>query len=136
MAVLRASGENFDVDMFSARSSIPIDRVYRRGEGLLGARKRSKHKVSGLAATVSDASWLRLPLQIRDAEQFLLTYKREIMRLSRFPGVEDLVLEFSATIPFRRNFLTRTDRFPASLVRSTGKLGIALELRSYLTVSG
>jgi hypothetical protein len=54
------------------------------------------------------------------------------MRLSRFPGVEDLVLEFSTVIPIR-NFVTRSDRFPVSLVRSAGKLGIALEVRSHLT---
>lgn len=131
MAVLRASGLNFAVDLFAAKTSLPIDRIYRLGECRLPQPSRSKHKTSGVAISVSDASWSQLRAQIRDAEEFLAKHGREITRLSRFPGVEHLVLEFNTVVPIGRKLIMQAHRFPAPLVRNAGKLGIALELAIY-----
>jgi hypothetical protein len=84
-----------------------------------------------MTVAVSDASWSNLPAQVRDAESFLSKHKREITRLSRFPGVEGLVLDFPIHLRIGRKVVAQFDLFPATLVRAAGKLGIALELSIY-----
>jgi hypothetical protein len=133
MCVLRASGPRFAVDRFAERTSLPVHSVYRRGEARFPRSKPKgpKHKISGITVVVSDASWSKLPAQVRDAERFLSKHKREIRRLSRFPGVDGVVLDFPIHLRIGRKVVAQFDRFPASLVRAAGELGIALELSTY-----
>ena len=133
MCVLRASGPRFAVDRFAEKTSLPVCNVYRRGEPRLPRSKPRgpKHKSSGITVVVSDASWSKLPAQVRDAERFLSKHKREIKRLSRFPGVDGLVLDFPIHLRIGRKVVAQFDRFPASLVRAAGQLGVALELSIY-----
>jgi len=78
---------------------------------------------------VSDAS--DLPSQIADAEKFLAQHSREIERLMRFPGVEGAILDFPINLRIGDRVVAQFDRFPASLVRAAGHLGLALELSIY-----
>jgi hypothetical protein len=95
-----------------------------------------RHTSSGLTIVVSDAPWSNLPAQVRDAERFLSQHRREIMRLSRFPGMKGLVLDFPIHLRIGRKVVAQFDRLPASLVRAAGSLGIALELSIYPPVRG
>ena len=138
MCILRAGGKAFDVDAFMKRTSLPVSRSYRRGEARVPQKKsgRLKHRDSGLTAGVSDASWSRLAAQVRDAEQFLVTYRKELARLARCPGLEYLVLDFPIYLRIGKKIrgsviAAQSDLFPASLVCAAGKLGIGLELSMY-----
>ena len=138
MCVLRAGGKAFDVDAFMKKTSLPVSRSYRRGEVRVPQRKggRQKNRDSGLTVGVSDASWSRLAIQVRDAEQFLVTYSKELARLARCPGLEYLVLDFPLYLRIGKRIrgsviAVQSDLFPASLVRAAGKLGIGLELSMY-----
>jgi hypothetical protein len=138
MCVLRAFGSRFAVDRFVAKTSLPICNVHKRGEPRLPRSKPRgpKHKYSGVTVVVSNAPWSNLQAQIRDAERFLAKHKREIARLSRFPGVEALVLDFPLDLRIGRKTVAQFDHFPATLVRQAGKLGLALELSIYQTGRG
>jgi hypothetical protein len=138
MCVLRAGGKAFDVDAFMKRSSLPVSRSFRRSEIRAPQRKggRQKNKDSGLTAGVSNASWSKLAAQVHDAEQFLVTYRKELARLARCPGLEYLILDFPIYLRIGNKsrgsiIAVQSDRFPASLVRIAGKLGIGLELSIY-----
>ncbi len=128
MCVLRASGIEFDVDGFLRVSSLAPCAVHRRGTPRLPGRV---HESSGFNIAVSDASWSDLPSQIADAEQFLSRHSREIERLMRFPGVEGAVLDFPVNLRIGDGVVAQFDRFPASLVRAAGRLGLSLELSIY-----
>jgi hypothetical protein len=128
MCVLRAFGVEFDVDGFLRDSSLAPCAIHKRGTPRLPGRV---HKSSGINIVVSDASWSDLPSQIADAEQFLGKHSREVERLMRFRGVEGAVLDFPINLRIGDRVAAQFDRFPASLVRVAGRLGLALELSIY-----
>jgi hypothetical protein len=81
---------------------------------------------------VSDAEWSDLPAQVSDAERFLISNREAIEALAALPGIEDLLLDFP--IELRADGIklaAQTDRFPASLVRLSGSLGLGLALTLY-----
>jgi hypothetical protein len=138
MCVLRAGGKKFDVDVFLKKTSLPVSRSYRRGELRVPQRDggRQKNRDSGLTISVSNASWNRLAAQISDAEQFLITYQKELVLLMRCPGIEYIVLDFPSYLRIGKKsrgsvIAQQSDLFPSFLVRAAGKLGIGLELSIY-----
>ena len=138
MCVLTASGSLFDVDRFVEKTSLPVSRVYRRGEARRSRSKARgpKHTASGFTVPVSDAPWSRLVSQIADAERFLSKHRCEIARLSRIRGLDNLVLDFPIYLRIgkksgRSVIAAQSDRFPASLVRAAGALRVGLELTIY-----
>jgi len=135
MCVLNAFGTRFAVDRFRTKTSLRIHGVRKRGQPRFPRSKSgaSKHEVSGITVVVSDAPWSDLPAQIRDAERFLSKHRREIARLRRWPGVQIVVLDFPIDLRIGRRIAAQFDRFPASLVRKAGSLGLALELSIYRT---
>ena len=132
MCVLRAFGSRFAANRFAARTSLPIVTVYKRGEPRLRSKPRgARHQYSGITAVVSDASWSDLQAQARDAVRFLVKHNREIRRLSRLPGVDELVLDFPIDLRIGARSVAQFDRLPATLVWNAGRLGLALELSIY-----
>jgi hypothetical protein len=138
MCVLRVSGTQFDVDAFLDVSALLPDGVYRRGEprGSSAKPDGEVHAESGMNISVSDAPWSDLTAQVADAERFLEDHEEEIRRLSRFPGIEDLVLDFPVDQRIGRSVVVQSDRLPVSLVAAAGKLGLALEISIYPTDHG
>ena len=136
--MLRASGSGFNVDRFVKKTVLPAVRVYRRGEARRprSAPKGPKHATSGFTVPVSNATWSNLAAQIADAERFLKKHRDELGRLSRCRGLEVLLLDFPIELRIgkktgRSKVAAQSDRFPASLVRAAGTLGIGLELTIY-----
>jgi hypothetical protein len=128
--VLRAYGSNFLVDRFCQKSDLTPCLVYRKGESKSAARK-SKGKVyesSGLHVEVSDADFIDLEGQVKDAITFMERNKVELERLREFPGVEGLTLDFGIA---RRDFITQCDYFPPELLYLAGGLGFGIELSQY-----
>ena len=127
MCVLRASGEKFDVDEFLRSSSLKPCAVHRRSE----AGPRGAHEASGLSIAVSGASWSNLAAQVADAERFIATHAKEIRDLVGFRGVEEVTLDFPLDLRVGAGVAAQFDRFPPSLVRAAGELGLGLELSLY-----
>jgi hypothetical protein len=134
MCVLKASGTEFDPDAFLDPSQLVPCKVFRRGEPRLPKSQPHGpiHETSGINIYVSDSSWSDLPAQVADAERFLTENREQIIRLAQAPGVTEIVLDFPIELRIDgENIVAQFDRFPTSLVRLVGALGIALELSIY-----
>jgi hypothetical protein len=118
-AVLRVTGQDFDVDEFVARSTLRALRVFRRGEPRFpGSHTHLKQsEKSGMNVLASDADFDEFTRQVAEATAFLLAEAEELRRLVNFPGVEMVTLDFGID---RRDEVVRSDHFPADLVRVAG----------------
>jgi hypothetical protein len=84
--------------------------------------------------TVSNADGDHIPIQIRDAEEFLSAHAAELAELRSRDGVESGFLDFGWEIPSDR--LGQFNRFPASLLTLCSKLGLDIEVSVYLVGAG
>lgn len=125
-AVLRASGQDFDVDAFLLRSSLNPIAVHRRGTQIyLGSGQRAQ---SGMNIDVSDRGFEDFPGQVLEAVNFLTKHRKEISRLIRFPGVEKVYVDFGIA---RQDVAAQFAYLPTELIRIAGKLGLGIELSYY-----
>lgn len=134
MSVLRASGPELDPDVFVAGSSLVPCSVRRLGEPRMPKTRPDgpTYKVSAVTFVVSDAGWDDLASQVADAERFLRENHDELERLSGFPGVIEMVLDFPVALRIDgETACSQLERFPASLVRAAAALDLALELSIY-----
>jgi len=127
---LRASGKSFNVDEYLKITSFKNYHVYKKGElKFKTLPKGKKYKLSGINIVINNGSFDNLKRQIKIVMAFLENNKKEIIRLSKFKGVESSpVLDFGINI---RNYPAQFNRFPAELVACAGKLGLAIELSQY-----
>ena len=128
--VLRANGAGFLVDRFLQESELIPCAVYRKGERRSPVRKPKGqiHETSGLNVDVSKADFDNLQGQIQDAISFLKQHKTELERLRRFPGVDEVCLDFGIA---KRDVIAQADYFPPVLLYLAGSLGIGIELSQY-----
>lgn len=132
--VLRAIGTEFDVDGFLKDSSLPHEAVFHRGEPRAPADPGgAKRSASGFNAPVSAAGFDDLDAQIQDATHFLREHEDELRRLGRFPGVEEVCLDFGIA---RRDVAAQSDLFPADLLWQAGALDIDLVVTHYAVSEG
>lgn len=122
----RATGDEFDVEAFIAGSSLDPDAIYHKGEPV-GHRGKVR-PFTGFSVIVSD-TWGELRPQIADAISFLREGEYELSRLSRYPGVTDMRLDF----PYERRegAAVQSDSLPPELLLLAGSLGITIELTLY-----
>jgi len=133
-AVLRAYGDEFDVDAFLVGCTLPVCAVKRRGEPVFPASQPNgrRHEKSGVHVTASDADSGEFPLQAEEATEFLQAEYGQVRRLCEWPGVDGVTLDFGIE---RRDAVVQCDRLPPELVRVAGSLGLGIELSQY-PVSG
>ena len=128
--VLRASGVNFNVDSFIASIPLQIDSMWRKGEKRFPNSTTNKkiNESSGIRIVASEAGFSEWPQQIEDVISFLQTNLENLRRLSSFPGLEWLVLDFGAEIcpPGWSSFT-----FPPALLSLSGQAGISVCLSVY-----
>ena len=122
--IFRASGEDFEIDRFLARSGLRPSRTHHRGDVGIRARPLAE---SGFILKVSDADGC-LPAEIADTIQFLSANEGELEKLRDFPGVTDMRLDFGI---YRRDVAAQVDYFPPDLLARAGRLGIGIELSIY-----
>ena len=129
-AVLRAYGDDFDVDAFLAGCTLPVCEVKRRGERVFPAGRSNprRHDQSGVHVVASAADFDQFPRQVREATAFLLEHAEQVRRLCEWPGVEDARLDFGVE---RRDVAVQCDYLPPDLIRVTGQLGLGIELSQY-----
>lgn len=129
-AVLRAYGNDFDVDAFLVGSTLPVCTVVRRGEPVFPATQPNgrQHERSGLHVSVSDAGFDEFPRQAAEAAEFLHAEFEQVRRLYEWPGVEGVTLDFGVE---RRDVAVQCVTLPPALVRVAGSLGLAIEVSQY-----
>ncbi len=126
-AVLRASGATFDVDGFLSSSPFRPAVVYRRGQRRRPA-SRGVQTASGFNLVVSDSDD-PLETQVEYALTFLRDKRNELMRLVRFGGIDEIVLDFGCP---QGDIASRSGRFPSELLVAAGALSIDLQISFYL----
>ena len=129
--ILRADGTTFQVDRFLEGSRLVPCAVFRKGEPRThtGAGKDRKHKTSGMNVVVAESD--TLTMQIRCAVVFLKRYKRELIRLRKYRGIEGVCLDFG--IPCGNDRVAYFDSLSPELLRLAGRLDIGIELSRYIT---
>jgi hypothetical protein len=127
--VLRASGQDFDVDAYLTESPFEPDTVFRRGERVAAeAAEGPARGAGGFNLTVSRAPADDLAAQIDEATRFLDLHEEELRRLTGFAGVDVVFLNFGVSW---RNVPVHTDVFPADLLWRAGALDISLAVSHY-----
>ncbi len=126
--VLRAGGENFDVDGFLADSPFVPSRIFRRSD----ERSSVGRAVSGFNLTVSDAAGDQLKEQIDDALRFLRANRHELRRLTGRADVDPVEIDFGCDFPYGKT-LGRNHRLPIALIRECADLGIEVNISVYAT---
>ena len=123
-----ASGQAFDVDSFLIRTTLDADAVFYRGQPLRVPKGKPLDR-SGFSVTINHTKTFGdLTSQIPKALRFLRKRRRELLRLSRFPGVTDLRLVFPCCRPAGTYGI---ERFPAELLELAGSRSIVIELSFY-----
>lgn len=128
--ILRACGENFNVDRFLAETKLKPGAIYRKGDPRLKLKPTGKkNKSSGINFEVSQAGFHQLDRQIRDAIRYLQKHKNEIKKLVKYPGVEkNCELDFGiGTKPVA----VQSDQFPPQLLLLAGNLGLKITVSRY-----
>ena len=126
--ILSALGAGFEPRLFLERSIFPPEIVLGCGKmGMPGSlRSETAEKVGEEAAAFFDAKYLALKvsdsgdnaIQYAAAIEFLKRYREEILRLSRFPNVEQVNLRCAAAgAAFARSL-------PAELVELAAACGL------------
>jgi hypothetical protein len=132
--VLRAIGASFDPDSFLAESELSGATAFHRGDATdPGATDGPRRSASGFNLPVSQAGIDDLDAHVRDALRFLRRHEDELRRLSGFPGVEEVCLDFS--LP-RREVAAQAHVFPAELLWQVGALDIDLVVTDYALPAG
>ena len=129
-AVLRAYGDDFDVDSLLAGCTLPVCAVKRRGEPVFPVSQPTgrRHQRSGVHVTASNADFGEFPRQVAEATAFLRAEVEQVRRLCEWPGVEAVDLDFGIE---RRDVAVQCDHLPPELVRLAGSLGLGIELSQY-----
>lgn len=95
-----------------------------------GGSQRHRTSASGWATfnfTVSHAD--DIATQITDVEHFLTSHAKELSKLHSRDGVELAVLDFGWEIS--SDTVLPSIRFPASLLKQSGNLGLEIEVSVY-----
>jgi len=130
--VLRASGEDFEVDDFLKGSPLKALVVVHRGDARVpgSTSTDSSHERSGMNISVSTREFSDLSGQIEDAIQFLSENSPELRRLRDFSSVEEIQLDFPIE---DRDVVFQRDTFPNKLLVLMGELGVGLTVSRYPT---
>lgn len=130
--IFRAGGKDFNTDDFIARAPLNIDSMWRKREKRFpnSTTNEQVNESSGIRIVASKACFAELPQQIEDVISFLQTNLEGLKRLSSFPGVEWMILDFGAEIypPGWSSFT-----FPPILLSLSAQAGISLCLSVYPT---
>ena len=128
--VLRAYGTNFDVDAYLQGCTLPVCAVKRRGEPVYPLSQPSgrRNEKSGINVDASTADFDDFSGQLEETIVFLQTNSEQLKRLSKWPGIESLTLDFGIK---RRDAAAQCDYFPPELLRLAGALEIGIELSQY-----
>jgi hypothetical protein len=125
--ILRISGESLDIDILLSLCSVPVDRMWRKGEPRVLRGKF--HSDSGANFLVSDADLVEFDNQVVDATEFLEEYASAIAKIIAFPGVQNAVLDFAVAI--NDGYVTQSSYLPPKFLQLAARLEIGVEISHY-----
>ncbi len=130
--ILRAIGNNFDVDGFIRQFSLATHSVWRKGEKRFpkSTTNETINESSGIRIVASEADFSELAKQIEDVILFLRKNHDDVRKLTSYPGVDGAVLDFGAEI-YPPGWASFT--FPSELLSLAGSAGVSLCLSVYPT---
>jgi hypothetical protein len=126
---LRAWGTTFDVDAFLALSPIPWNPVWRKGQKKQIVLK-AEHDDAGVTTLVTDVGET-LEAMALGAIAFLVANEAEVQRLSSYPGVERVCLDFG--VPWYEDMAAQYSRLSPELLSLAARHGCWVEISHYLT---
>lgn len=130
---LSARGKDFDVEAFLARTKLPIKQAifWIRGTPS-GRRKPTLYQDSGFSAWVSNNKWDNLRAAVAEVLKFLQSNKKELAKLKRTNGLEDLMLDFGFHSRVgTKNIAVQGEYLPPEFLRLAGELNIGDGLSIY-----
>ena len=131
-AVLRISGPFEQLGQSMLAVPFPFE------ESIASRRRRERGQSAEGSATfnltISESDGDRVPAQIEESLLFLSKNKDAINAIQGLAGVQDLCVDFSWDFP--SNSIGQYNRFPASLAKLCGSLGIDIKVSVYATLEG
>ena len=130
--ILRVSGRQLDVTKYLSESAFEnrTDTVFHIGEPRTSG-SRSVNPTTGFTVLVGEGDVAK---QTAAAIAFVDQYHSELLRLSAYPGIEQLTLDFGWEFDLS-TMLTYSYRFAPELLSKCGPLRIGLEVTLYLQES-
>lgn len=125
--ILRIAGQTLDVDSLLLRTSLPVDRTWKKGEPRI--LKNRYHTDSGATFVVSEADLDDFAGQLADASAFLALHAPMLATLTSFPGVQEACLDFAVALA--DGFVSQTSYMPARFVQAAGMAGIGIVISHY-----
>lgn len=128
---LRLFGKELDINSLVQGLSLKPHRVWQKGDVVsFGDAKGAKagNPRSGASFIVSDADLLDFEHQLQDAIHFFGAHMNDIQKMSKFPGVESVIVDFGIQI---RDVAVHSDFLPATFVKLASKAGVSIELSHY-----
>lgn len=126
---LVARGKEFDVESFLARTKLPIKGAHFWIRGTRIYNKERLHHDSGFSESVSLDKWDDLRAVVAEVLKFLRANRKELLKLKRTKGAEDLMLDFAFDSRVgTKNVAIQGEYLPAELLRLAGELDIGIGL--------
>lgn len=129
---LSARGKVFDVEAFLARTKLPIKGAHFWIRGTPIYNKKRKHHDSGFSEWVSQDKWHDLRAAVAEVFKFLQANRKELLRLKRTKGIEELMLDFGFSSRVgTENIAVQGEYLPPEFLRLAGELNVGIGLSIY-----
>lgn len=111
--------------------AVPFAFAESIASGVGRERGQSADGIATFNLTISETDGDRVPTQIAESLLFLSQNKDAMKAIQDLAGVENLCVDFSWDIP--STSIGQSNRFPASLAKLCGALGIDIKVSVYAT---
>lgn len=129
---LSARGRDFDVESFLSKTKLPLRRAHFWIRGTPTLNSKRIHHDSGFSERVSRDRWNNLRAAITEVLRFLEANRKELAKLKRTKGVEDLMLDFGFNSRVgTENIAVQGEYLPPEFLRLAGELNIGIGLSIY-----
>jgi len=127
--VLRITG-NKKLKINKLLQIIPeLDTYWIKGEPRLSNHPNGKkHLHTGANHCISDAGFDNFELQKKDAINYLITNRIQIIKIQELKGLKSLYLDFGIE---QRDVAMQCDSFPPKLIKLAGELNLGIEISLY-----
>ncbi len=127
--VLRIGGKELDVTQLLRDVDIKPFRIWHRGESRVPGNPTGKICTdSGVSYSVGVAGMDDFEHQLEEATSFLTEHRVKLNKLSSYPGVEYVCVDFGIHL---RPTYTHTDRLPSIFLHAAAVAGVSVELSHY-----
>jgi hypothetical protein len=123
-------GEHLDIDALVEKTKVKGFDVAYKGQPInkVNSRKRTNSSASILT---SEAGFGDIESQIKDTIEFLNTYKKGLMHLTKTPEIDYAVLTFGVDSTLTGDNLVQSFYFTKELIKICSRLNIEIQLFAY-----